>query len=381
MKIVADENIPLLHETFSGLGEVVALPGRSISPDDLVGADALLVRSVTKVNASLVTGSSLKFVGSCTAGVDHVDGDALAELGISFANAPGCNARSVVEYVISALDVLAERDGFRWQDRTVGIIGKGQVGGRLYGTLAGLDVQVMANDPLCEQVEGVQFVELEELIQRCDVIAVHTPLTKNCDFPSHHLIGEAELDAMKPGTILINAGRGPVVDNRALLKVLKAGKNLSAVLDVWEHEPEVDPELLAWVDIGTPHIAGYSLDGKVTGTEMVYQSLCQTFGLPARVRLGAITPIPVLRKMIFTEDVTADQAARLAMRAIYDIRRDDARLRQSMKLPEVERAVAFDVMRKNYAERREFGTLRVRAGRCTEAVRNTLSGLGLQLVD
>ena len=169
MKIVADENIPLLHETFSGLGEVVALPGRSITSQDLIEADALLVRSVTKVDESLVAGSSLKFVGSCTAGIDHVDRDALTGSGINFANAPGCNARSVVEYVLSALDVLAERDGFQWRDRTVGIVGKGQVGDRLYRTLADLGVQVMAHDPLCEQIEGVEFVELAELIQslRC----------------------------------------------------------------------------------------------------------------------------------------------------------------------------------------------------------------------
>ena len=381
MKIVADENIPLLHECFSGLGEVVALPGRNITAEDLVDADALLVRSVTRVNESLVEGASVKFVGSCTAGIDHIDSDALARQQISFSNAPGCNARSVVEYVLSALDVLAERDDFRWQDRTVGIIGKGQVGGRLYQTLSGLGVKVMANDPLCEQVEGVEFVGLNELIDRCDVIAVHTPLTRDCEYPTWHLIGEAELKAMKPGTILINAGRGPVVDNQALLNTLRSGKNLTTVLDVWEYEPEVDLELLTLVDIATPHIAGYSLDGKVTGTEMVYQALCQTFGLPARVRLGAVTPIPVLRKVVFTEDITVAQAARLAMRAVYDIRRDDAKLRQLLRLPVEERSAAFDFLRKNYSERREFATLRIKSGRCSSAVNECLKGLGFQLVE
>ncbi len=378
MKIVADENIPLLHETFSSIGEVVALPGRNITRADLAGADALLVRSVTRVNESLVAGSNLKFVGSCTAGIDHIDCDALANQQISFANAPGCNARSVVEYVLAALDVLAERDGFCWQDRTVGIIGKGQVGGRLYETLMRLGVQVMAHDPLCDKIKGVEFVELAELISRCDVVAVHAPLTEDCDFPTWHLIGESEFEAMKPGTILINAGRGAVVDNQALLKILESGKDIKTVLDVWEHEPEVNPELLARVDIGTPHIAGYSLDGKVAGTSMVYQSLCQTFGLPARVRLGAITPIPVLRKMVFTEDIASEKAAKLAMRAIYDIRRDDARMRLLLKMPEAERLIAFDSMRKNYSERREFSTLKVQVSH-GDQTRDYLDRLGFHV--
>ena len=184
---------------------------------------------------------------------------------------------------------------------------------------------------------------------------------------------------MRPGTILINGGRGPVVDNQALLNVLKSGKDLKTVLDVWECEPAVDPELLTLVDIATPHIAGYSLDGKVAGTEMVYQSLCQTFGLPARVRLGAITPIPDLRKIVFTDDVSAERAARVAMRAVYDIRRDDAKMRSLLKMPVDQRECFFDFMRKNYAERREFQTLRVQALRSPEYVLKSLAGIGFQV--
>ena len=379
MKIVADENIPLLNECFGSLGEIVALSGRAITPDDLIGVDALLVRSVTRVNEDLIKDSSLRFVGSCTAGVDHIDRTFLADRGIAFANAAGCNARSVVEYVLCALDVLAERDGFNLQDRVVGIIGKGQVGGRLYKTLEGLGVQVVASDPLCERDPSVEFVELDELIRRCDVIAIHTPLTRTGPYPTHHLIGSEQLKKMQPGTVLVNAGRGPVVDNSALLECLRSGQELSTVLDVWEYEPEVNSDLLALVDIGTPHIAGYSLDGKITGTEMVYKSLCRHFGLPARVRPGAVTPISPLKKIGYTDSASATQAASVAMRAVYDIRRDDALMRKLLKLALDDRKLAFDGMRRNYAERREFSTLKIHARKCSVEVQKTLSALGFQV--
>ncbi|UYM17042.1 4-phosphoerythronate dehydrogenase PdxB [Endozoicomonas euniceicola] len=381
LKIVADENIPLVRECFAGLGDVVTLPGRSLTADDLAGADVLVARSVTKVNKELIQNSSLKFVGTCTAGCDHIELPALKEQGVGFSNAPGCNARSVVEYVLCALDILAERDGYCITGRTVGIVGKGQVGGRLYRALQALGVRVMANDPLLEAEAGVELVELDELLERCDVIALHTPLTTSGDYPTYHLFGEQQLLAMKHGTVLINAGRGAVVDNRALLNVLKARDDLSVVLDVWEHEPEVDPELLELVDIGTPHIAGYSLDAKVTGTVMVYQALCRFLGLPARTSQQDLTPLPPLMKLDFTGTVDADQAASVAMRATYDIRRDDALMRRLLKMEPEARKLAFDFMRKNYSERREFSTLKIDASRSSQEVQQRLQALGFDVLD
>lgn len=381
MKIVADENIPLVRECFAELGDVVTLPGRAISAEDLADADVLLSRSITKVTAELVQGSNLKFVGTCTAGFDHVDLQAMQDQGIHFSNAPGCNARSVVEYVLCALDILAERDGYSISDRTVGIVGKGQVGGRVYRVLQQMGVTVMANDPLCVREPDVEFVELDELIERCDVIGLHTPLTTRGDHPTYHLIGEQQLLAMKHGTVLINAGRGPVVDNQALLQVMKARDDLTVVLDVWEHEPEVDPELLELVDIATPHIAGYSLDGKITGTLMVYQALCRFLGLPARISMDDLTPPPPLMKLDFTDSVDADQATSVAMRATYDIRRDDALMRRLLKMEPDARRLAFDYMRKNYCERREFSTLNVDATRCRSDVQHRLKGLGFHMLD
>ncbi|WP_257252425.1 MULTISPECIES: 4-phosphoerythronate dehydrogenase PdxB [unclassified Endozoicomonas] len=380
MKIVADENIPLLHECFGALGEVMALQGRDITAGDIAGADALLVRSVTKVNESLLSqASSLRFVGSCTAGVDHIDQQALTKRGITFANAPGCNARSVVEYVLCALDILADREGFKLEKRKAGIIGHGQVGSRLYKTLEGLGVEVMACDPLCERTPGVRFEPLETLLQQCDVIALHTPLTRNVKYPTHHMLDYDRLSQIKPGSILINAGRGSVIDNQALLKVIEEGLDLSVVLDVWEYEPDVNLDLLARVDIGTPHIAGYSLDGKISGTETVYKALCQAFGLPGRVRLAAITPMPALKRMGFNDSATAAQAAGLAMKSVYDLRRDDALMRRLFFMDKKARRIEFDRMRKHYRERREFSTLTVQARKCETGVQAHLKALGFHL--
>ncbi|OED45628.1 4-phosphoerythronate dehydrogenase [Endozoicomonas sp. (ex Bugula neritina AB1)] len=376
MKIVADENIPLLMECFGALGEVIALPGRDMTTKDLQDVDALLVRSVTKVTESLIRNSTIKFVGTCTAGFDHVNHAYLANRGIAFTNAPGCNATSVVEYVLSALDILAEKDNFDLHHRTVGVVGKGQVGGRLYDILEQLGVKVYANDPLCEQNSAIRFLELDELIERCDVICLHTPLTTEGAYPTHHLIGKKQLDAMNPSTILISAGRGPVVDNEALKQALKKGQDLTVVLDVWEYEPDVDPELIQLVDIATPHIAGYSLDGKIRGTEMIYRFLCEYFELSDDLDVAAIIPAPALKQLEFSDSVSARDACSIAIRAVYDIRRDDSNMRKLIHRPEVERKQMFDSLRKNYAERREFNTLSISYTGSNKLLKRELCALG-----
>lgn len=379
MKIVADENIPLLMECFSDIGKVVPVSGRNLTAEALADADALLIRSVTRVNEALISNSQIKFVGTATAGTDHVDYEYLQNRGIGFANAPGCNAVPVVEYVMAALDILAEQDNFELRERTVGIVGKGQVGGRLYQLLNNLGVRVYANDPLCEPDPNVQFLEFDELLTCCDVICLHTPLTTTGDYPTRHLIGASELERMQPGTILLNAGRGGVIDNQALKLFLQNGNNLKVVLDVWEFEPDADPELIDLVDIGTPHIAGYSLDGKIRGTEMIYTAFCQHFGLPARVRLGAVTPMPALKKIGFNEGAGEQSASSVAIRSVYDIRRDDMQMRQLIKLDQPSRKAMFDALRKNYPERREFSTLTVLAGRTGQPVQDYFAALGFHV--
>lgn len=380
MKIVADENIPLLTECFSGAGDIVQLPGRAITARDLRHADALLIRSVTRVDAPLLAESSLKFVGTATAGVDHVDRALLARRGIGFASAPGCNATAVSEYVLCALDILAEKYNIDPGRRTFGIVGKGQVGSRLLATLQALGYQVLVHDPLCEPVAGVAFVDLDELIRRCDVISLHTPLTTDGDYPTYHMIDRSRLAAMRPGTLLISAGRGAVVDNQALADCLEQGQDLKVVMDVWEHEPCVDVRLLRHVELASPHVAGYSLDGKVAGTAMIYRAFCQYFGLPARVRTAAITPLAPLRMICFSENSTGTSAASTALRAIYDIRRDDAWMRRLPALDAGAAREAFDRMRKTYPVRRELGTLKVQLKHSRQGVVEHLTALGLTVL-
>ena len=375
MKIVADENIPMLMECFDAFGEVIALPGRHICSQDVRDADALLVRSVTQVNKALVADSSLKFVATATAGFDHIDRGYLTSAGIGFSHAPGCNATAVVEYVMAALATLAERDGFVLQKRKVGIVGKGQVGSRLYQMMERLGITVCACDPLLEQeANSTGYVSLQTLIQQSDVICLHTPLTYTGPYPTHHLISEQELQAMSCGTILINAGRGPVVDNAALKECLSQRDDLTVVLDVWESEPDVDPALMALIDIATPHIAGYSLDGKMLGTQMIHQAFCQHFGLPAS--LADIRPAPVLQQMAFCHGVDFSSTCTRAIRAVYDICRDDRVMRKAiMHGDKPHREQAFDQLRKHYPQRREFSTLSVNLKDCAPELTSSFKAL------
>ena len=293
MKILVDENMPYARELFSRLGEVKAVPGRPIPVAELAGADALMVRSVTKVNETLLANQSIKFVGTATAGTDHVDQAWLAQAGIGFSAAPGCNAIAVVEYVFSSLLYLAERDGFTLTDRTVGIVGVGNVGGRLQKRLEALGVRTLLCDPpRADNGDEGDFRTLDELVQEADILTFHTPLFKDGPYKSLHLADEALIRRLKPGAILINACRGPVVDNAALLKCLEAGQDLSVVLDVWEPEPDLNLALLDKVDIGTSHIAGYTLEGKARGTTQVFEAYSKFIGQAQQVALDTLLPPP-----------------------------------------------------------------------------------------
>ncbi len=242
LKIVADENMPQVEAIFSRFGQVTLLPGRELSADDLKETDVLLVRSITQVNSDLLVGTPVQFVGTATIGTDHIDQTYLQNHEIAFSNAPGCNADAVVEYVLSSLFLVAEHQSFEPKDRTFGIIGVGNVGGRLQRRLQALGYNVLLNDPpRAEQEDG--FVGLAEILTKADVICVHTPLTKEGEHLTHHLLGEDELGRLKQDAIIINAGRGPVIDNQALLDMGKLRPDLTFILDVWEHEPRVSAAL------------------------------------------------------------------------------------------------------------------------------------------
>lgn len=380
MLIVADENIPLLDAFFEGFGEIRRVPGRSIDRATVEQADVLLVRSVTNVSRALLEGSKVRFVGTCTIGTDHLDLDYFQQAGITWSSAPGCNARGVVDYVLGSLLTLAEIEGVTLTERTYGVVGAGEVGGRLVKVLKGLGWNVLVCDPPRQAVEGGDYVSLEQIVAQCDVISLHTPLTKSAEQPTWHLFDEPRLRQLKPGAWLINASRGPVVDNSALREVLLEREDLQAVLDVWEGEPSVDIALAELCVIATPHIAGYSLDGKQRGTAQIYQALCQFLGQPATVSLDDLLPAPWLAHVSL--NASSDPAWALAMlcRGVYDPRRDDADFRRSLVVSGTEQRTAFDLLRKHYPERREIDGLKVRIEGDSPALRRIVTALGAQAV-
>ncbi|AWA40569.1 4-phosphoerythronate dehydrogenase PdxB [Pseudomonas fluorescens] len=380
MLIVADENIPLLDAFFAGFGEIRRVPGRSIDRATVEQADVLLVRSVTNVNRALLEGSKVRFVGTCTIGTDHLDLDYFSEAGIIWSSAPGCNARGVVDYVLGSLMTLAEIEGVELSERTYGVIGAGEVGGRLIKVLKGLGWSVKVCDPPRQAAEGGDYVDLEQIIAQCDVISLHTPLTRSGDGATWHLFDEQRLQQLKPGAWLINAARGPVVDNAALREVLLEREDLQAVLDVWEAEPQVDVALAELCVLATPHIAGYSLDGKQRGTAQIYQAYCDFIGEPTTIQLGDLLPAPWLSEVSLHADSDPAWALAMLCRGVYDPRRDDADFRRTLLGSVGEQRAAFDLLRKQYPSRREIEGLKVRIEGDSPALRQIVTALGAMAV-
>ncbi|KHT61609.1 erythronate-4-phosphate dehydrogenase [Photobacterium gaetbulicola] len=368
MKILIDENMPYAEALFGQLGEVISKPGRTMTAEDLVDIDALMIRSVTKVNdALLAKANKLQFVGTATAGQDHVDQALLAQKGITFTAAPGCNKVGVAEYVLSSLLVLGQQQGFSIFGKKVGIIGAGNVGSYLAQCLDALGIDYMLNDPIkAQQGDSRKFHSLQDIRSQCDVITLHTPITREGDYPTHHLVDGAFIAGMQPGAILINAARGPVVDNQALKLALQQsqsgeGKALTAVLDVFEHEPQVDLALLPLLAFATPHVAGYGLEGKARGTTMVYNSYCQFLGLAKEVSAASLLPVAPVPQVALSRKWDEPTLFSLTQ-LIYDVRRDDGLFRREMgqtMAGSPEMAVAFDRMRKNYWDRREYSAITV----------------------
>ncbi|WP_152224027.1 4-phosphoerythronate dehydrogenase PdxB [Pseudomonas sp. SCB32] len=380
MRILADENIPLVEAFFGGHGEIRRLPGRGIDRAALGDAEVLLVRSVTDVSRALLEGSQVKFVGTCTIGTDHLDLDYFAEAGIAWSSAPGCNARGVVDWVLGSLLALAEVHGAKLAERRYGVIGAGQVGGRLVDVLRGLGWDVRVCDPPRAAVEGGDFRSLEEVLRECDVISLHTPLTRDGDNPTRHLIDAGRLKALRPGTWLINASRGGVVDNAALRTHLEAGADLDVALDVWEGEPQVDVDLAARCRIATPHIAGYSLDGKLRGTAQIYDAFCAWLGRSPEVSLDDLLPAQWLAELSLKEECDPDWALAMLCRAVYDPRSDDAAFRRSLVGDVEARRKAFDALRKHYPPRREITGLWVDIQGDAPCLENLLTALGANRV-
>lgn len=378
LRIVADENMPLVKEFFEEFGEIDFLPGRSITADHVRDADILLVRSVTRVDEALLKGSRIRFVGTATIGFDHIDVAYLASKKIGFARAPGSNASSVVEYVLSALFVLAQQQGFRLQDKTVGIVGVGNIGSLLKECLTSFGVTCLCNDPPLAK-NNSSFVSLDELLAKSDIVTLHVPFVKEGDHPTYHLFDEARLKQLKKNAILINTARGVVMDNQALLRVLKNRDDVKVVLDVWENEPNILTELLPSLSIATPHIAGASLEGKTRGTEMVYKAACEYFGLPQRKKLNQFLPEAALVNVAFSGEANVDDAISTVLHACYDVRSDDSALRRAADDKTHTIGTAFDYLRKHYPVRREFSALNVELKNSKAEFDSALSALGFKV--
>jgi erythronate-4-phosphate dehydrogenase len=379
MRIVADENILHAAEAFGPFGTVRLIPGRSMTRTDLRDADALLVRSVTRVDRNLLDGTPVRFVGSATIGTDHINLSYLRECGIAFAHAPGSNADSVVEYVLAALLQAAVRTGRELEGLTAGIVGCGNIGGRLAPRMQALGLEVLLNDPPRAETEpSADFLPLEDVLTRSDIVSLHVPLSTDGPHPTAGFIGNREFGLMKPEAWFVNTARGGVVDSAALLHA-RMDRGLVCMLDVWTEEPDI-PEALAQASmLMTPHIAGYSYDGKLNGTLMLHEAL----GFHAARHVAWAPPAagPAAPRL---HPIGADAGKEAFLDGLvaqmYAISADDVALRLAVGLPPKHRQRAFHRLRRMYPRRHGFHHYTVDGDAVPEPFRRAvLEGLGVIL--
>lgn len=366
MKTVVAETVYLGREAFETLGQVEVVPDRQIGPEHLHDADALVIRSKTKVTLELLEGSSVRFIGTATAGFEHIDIQALETRGIGWTAAPGCNAESVAEYITAALLQLpVELEG-----KTIGIIGVGQVGTRVARCAKALGLKILLNDPPRAEREGEPyFQELEKLLEQSDIVTLHVPLTpKHESWPTFNMANASFFEQMGKGSVFINASRGQVVDSDALLQAKRSGTISRLVLDVWNPEPNIRPDLLAVADIATPHIAGHSLEGKLNGTIQVYNAACRFFGVNPTWDPEAFLPRLDLPNLEIDSIEKSDhEVLAEAVQAAYDIEADQL---AEKDIPD------FDKLRANYRVRREFKNTTVRITENRPVLLHKLKQLG-----
>lgn len=377
LRLIVDQNIPLAHEILGCFGEIHLVPGRQIDSGMLKEADALLVRSITHVDHSLLEGTPVRFVGTATIGTDHVDLEWLSQNGIAFADAAGCNACSVAEYLVAALFEIERVDQKPMAGRTLGVVGVGNVGSRVVQRAMVLGMNVLCCDPPRVEKEGLKdFVDLKTILRESDVVTFHTPLTRHGPHATYHLLSTENVSQLKNGAVIINTSRGSVLDGNVLLEKILSRTLGQVILDVWEGEPQPDRQLLEKVFIATPHIAGYSYDGKVTGTRMMAEALSRftgssftwdenTVGSPSQpvIKVGA----------------SGREAIREAVGRAYPILEDDVRMRGLLGLPDDQVGAAFDRLRKEYPVRREFRNYSVSGPCLCESEISILKNLGFHV--
>jgi len=355
MITIADENIPFVAQCFSSIGPVHTVSGRKITAGAVTEADILLVRSITTVDRALLSGSKVRFVATATIGTEHVDEGYLRQANIGFASAPGSNANSVAEYIAAALLDIGRKQKVSLEGKSIGIIGVGNVGSRVEKKVKALGMRTYLNDPpLQRQTGDSKYLPLERLFD-CDFITIHTPLIFEGIDKTFHLADEGFFKSVKKGCVFLNTSRGGVVDTQALKSAMKSGTLAAVVLDVWENEPDIDQELLRMADLATPHIAGYSFDGKVAGMIMIYEAACKYFGLRTKYSIDDFLPPPKVPQIqIDSISGNLQDVLHQAVQQVYPINRDDFNTKQILMVPPDKRGKFFDDLRKNYSVRREF---------------------------
>jgi len=354
MKIVIDNKIPYIRGAFEPFAEVVYLPGSKTTPDVVKDADAIVTRTRTKCNRELLEGSKVKFIATATIGFDHIDTEYCKQTGIEWTNAPGCNAESVNQYIASALFSYSMKNRFDPKEKTIGIVGVGHVGSKVARLCETIGMRVLLNDPPRERTEGPEhFVLLEKIQKEADIITFHVPLNLKGEDATFHMADEKFILNLGKKPLLINSCRGEVFDSKAIKKALKTGAISGFIADCWENEPNIDLEMLELADYGTPHIAGYSKDGKANGTKMSVQAISRFFNLgidnwePENVELPEKTTIEIDGNQRREYSILAE-----AVLSTYAIETDDEVLRENPQL--------FEKLRGDYPVRREFGTYTIK---------------------
>ncbi len=374
MKVVVDDKIPFIRGVLEPFSEVIYASGAQIDSRLVRDADALLVRTRTICDETLLDGSNVRFIGSATIGYDHIDTEYCENHDIAWTNSPGCNSSSVMQYVVSALCFISGNSGFSLKNRTLGIVGVGNIGSKVEKAAKALGMHLLLRDPPRSRVEpGFSSVPFERLLRESDIVTLHVPLNRYGKDKTYHLLDARSLGMMKRGAWLINSSRGEVVDTQSLKKAVFSGNLSGVVLDVWENEPDIDLELMEAALISTPHIAGYSLDGKANGTAYVVNSLARHFGLPLGNWYPGNIPLPSSGRLeIPVVDALCEEAIKEVVRSVYAIVGDSDRLKKAPS--------TFESLRGNYIVRRDFSAYTVAAEKIGKDVAIVLEGLGIRII-
>lgn len=373
MRIVADDKIPFLKGALEPYAEVVYIPGKQIKMEMLKDSDALLIRTRTICNENLLEGTSIRFIGTATIGFDHIDTDYCSKNKIIWTNAPGCNSSSVQQYIAAALLRISSEHHFNLKDKTLGIIGVGNVGSKVEKFARSVGMNVLLNDPPRARIEGKKnFHSLNTVLSGSDILTVHVPLNIVGEDQTWHLFNEESFKKIKRGAWFLNSSRGEVSDTYSLKNALNSGMLSGAVIDVWENEPNIDLELLQQAFIATPHIAGYSTDGKANGTSMVVNSLTKYFNLPSENWYPSDVPPPASPYIsIDCNNKSEEEIIREAVIHTYNIDKDNSMLRISIQ--------NFEKLRGDYPVRREFTSYTINLKDGTEKVLQTMKSIGFRM--